>query len=292
MNPVKTSYLGDFRKDVYPNGTESYYRDAGHSYWKGVKEKPDGTFGGVGRIYSPSSIAKSLDPGGDGLGIWFGREDAKGLREHLIDLADAEGPSELLSELLRLEDRALDDVLASRGWRASRQKSADEGIVAHTALEELLVDGKISVDVPDECEPLVEAIQSFFAEYSPSPIAVECPVYSEIHNYAGRFDALVDIEGSVVLLDLKTNRSTPGSSAMVQLAGYELAARECGVGDPSYAAILHVSRDGTFDVILSEATPDDFLTALEAFNAGRRIGKAARAATRNRTKGRIDARLV
>jgi hypothetical protein len=268
-------------RTTYTNGTpDCFYRDSDHSYWRGFK---DGRCSG--RLYSPSSISKMADQGGDGLGIWMERQGAYAFRDAIVDTIENIGDPGALTDALSWidSDDYIHSILAERGWRSSREKSGALGNLAHRAFEDAIRDGEpIEPELAEEPDAvgLLTAVQRFLDQYNPQPIAVEQIVWSPSHNYAGRFDALVDVDGECWLIDLKTSKNVVTNvSYHVQLAGYEIAAVECGVAAPGQIdrlVLVQIGRDGSFDLWDGRATADDFLDALGMFETSRRLASLTR----------------
>lgn len=90
----------------------------------------------------------------------------------------------------------------------------------------------------------------FLDEVQPEFLYLEETVWSDVHEYAGSFDAIAKIEGEIVGLDWKTSKDVYPSVAL-QLSAYRYANRiilaETGESVPMPAwtggAVLHVRAD-------------------------------------------------
>jgi hypothetical protein len=77
-----------------------------------------------------------------------------------------------------------------------------------------------------------KAFVEWFNEFKPSMINVEEVIYSEAFNYAGTYDCMLEINGAVVLCDLKTTNASKKApngiyaENFVQLGAYALAHEE------------------------------------------------------------------
>jgi len=88
-------------------------------------------------------------------------------------------------------------------------KAAARGTDVHKAAE------KINLGLPpshDEAlQPYVDQYLKFLAEHAPKFIMAEAPVYSLKYHYAGTLDAIVEIDGRVCVMDVKTTDRGPDS---------------------------------------------------------------------------------
>jgi hypothetical protein len=140
----------------------------------------------------------------------------------------------------------------------------------------------------------VEALLAFIREVRPIPGGVEQIVGSLQHGFAGRGDllrALVPAEVEVpirkrvkqgkktvfewttellpagsYLMDAKTSVDV-FDEAMLQVEAYEGAAVEGGFEPTDHRAIVRLGEDGRYEVVRSVATYDEFLAALQLYNA-------------------------
>lgn len=60
----------------------------------------------------------------------------------------------------------------------------------------------------------LEQFDRFLAEFRPKFLLAEAPVYSPTYGYAGTLDAVMEIEGQVVVADIKTTPHGPDSEKM------------------------------------------------------------------------------
>jgi len=101
---------------------------------------------------------------------------------------------------------------------AERDRAAKRGTEVHT-LAERLIRGE-EVDVSDELAGHVESYVRFLDEWKPIAVLVETPVANRRWRYAGTLDAVVDMGGRRVLVDIKTSRSGIFPETAYQLAAY------------------------------------------------------------------------
>lgn len=91
------------------------------------------------------------------------------------------------------------------------------------------------VEVKTEWNNLVEALEEFvgwYEQHEIEVIALERIVYSDKYKYAGRFDAILRIDGKLTLVDFKTNNPSQEfpqgifPEMFCQIAGYDIAYTE------------------------------------------------------------------
>jgi hypothetical protein len=164
-----------------------------------------------------------------------------------------------------------------------RDAAGDHGTDLHGYLEGRLTDKDAAPTSPGEV-----AVEQFLATYRPDPLFIEAQVVSVANEYAGSFDAIVDIYGRRLLLDLKTSATydpyadRPSKAGgdhkdRLQLAAYRHADiifqddRELGyVPEVDGCAVLAIPRDHPhawrlIEVDAGPATFSKFLTFANAF---------------------------
>jgi hypothetical protein len=106
----------------------------------------------------------------------------------------------------------------------------DVGKRVHGAIESHLKGEHL--DIPDDIQKPYKAFLGWVDKFKPEVLSIEKIVYSKANDYAGTFDAILRINGEVVLCDWKTtnaSRTAPlgiYSEHFLQLGGYNLAYRE------------------------------------------------------------------
>lgn len=227
------------------------YRDSDHSYH--LREGRDGRWF---RVPSASTIAKVSynDPGG--LMGWAVKETQEG-----------------------------------RDWRDPQAK--EWGTAAHEQLEHLALKGKALTltDQPEHVRGCVQGVASWWLEHRPVFKASEVIVASPSMRVAGRFDFIAEVDGELVLGDLKTSKPQDwddwarhkANPAFVQLAGYAAMYAESRWEAPQPTAryILRVGADGNWDWkrdLCPELSEAAFKTKLEAYRADSAWGRAYKAA--------------
>jgi len=149
------------------------------------------------------------------------------------------------------------------GWKAS-EWYLNRGQAVHACA------AMIAQGIEFEHDPVIDgqvrACRKFFAEVKPTVYKVESPVYSELYNYAGRYDMLADIGGKMAIVDWKASLSP---ALPYQLAAYGLegcANYGCGVvlkdtGEYSMTEIYDLRR-----------YKQGWLSLLGAYNIRRKCG--------------------
>jgi len=264
-----------------PEGPPIYYRDSDHSYWEGLNKKGDG---GTGRVPGMSTVTKPLDYEPGGLLRWAARTNGVGIAE-LVSDALAGDPMALPGELDWLTDHeSIWRELSERKltFEDVRDRAAERGTNVHQrVLHALAVGAKVPslADLSDDERGYGQAVMAWWHDRDPVALEAEQVVYSTTHHVAGRFDLRAKIDDEVWLVDAKTSGFI-SNAAHAQLRGYELAARECGVGTSERQVILRLDPSGTYDEIECVAEEIDFVTALATYQSSKRIGRDARKAAR------------
>lgn len=176
----------------------------------------------------------------------------------------AEEAVRLVREGATLNERALAAVPGK-----AKDAKADVGQMVHWALEVWAGGERVEPEqVPEEARPWVAAL----GEYLPRcrPVMVEATVFKREPRYAGTLDAVVEVGGENVLVDVKTGKRVYPEAAL-QVAAYRHA-DFVGRADGSVeslpridrAMVLHVTPDGVEEVHVNadEVDYDAFLAAL------------------------------
>lgn len=254
---------GDF--EVHLDGAV-FYRDSDHSYYDRIEQRGEKWVGPRdARLPSPSTIAKLLETNNEPLLRWAAKQTCNG-----VAALDKGVPrdGEALWEALRANKLTYADL---------RNKRAEEGTNVHERILAALAEGgrvPSLASVSDEERGYGQGVLAFWHECEPEPIASEQVVYSAEHRFAGRFDLLCELDSQRTIVDLKTG--FVGAGAHAQLAGYALAAEECGLGPIEASAILKVDATGDWELIPCAALESDFIAALRAYHAAKAIGKILR----------------
>jgi hypothetical protein len=161
-------------------------------------------------------------------------------------------------------------------WEA-RDRAAVRGTDVH-ALAEQLVHGE-TVDVPEHLAGYVEGYVAWLDRVQPEVVWTERPVINRQHWYAGTADALLRVDGRLLLADWKTSSGAYGEYAcqVAMYANAEAYVDADWVERPMPAidgcAVVHITDGATFqyDVTDVEAAYRDALHAAWVYRAGDRI---------------------
>lgn len=188
----------------------------------------------------------------------------------LLGVIDKSGP---------LMKWAVDETLAGRDYRQTRDTAATRGQSVHDALEALSTDGTPPslTNFPVEDRGHVQALCSWWLDHSPEPLMVEQLVASKRLRFAGKFDLVANIDGLAHLVDLKTSKRVYDTHHL-QVAGYRLALVECGWDDVTLGAVLRTGADGTYEFVPARAEPEDFETVRTLYETLKRLRRKPKVA--------------
>lgn len=146
------------------------------------------------------------------------------------------------------------------------------GRAVHKALEDWITRRKVPTpaDYPRAHRGYMRGLCAFLVAWEPKFQDAETLVASAKHGFAGTRDTIGLVEHEEhgrVLLDLKTSARVYPKSHFPQLAAYEMAAVECGEQPTDKQGIVRVGGDGSFEVVWSCATAEDFLCILEVYKS-------------------------
>jgi hypothetical protein len=161
------------------------------------------------------------------------------------------------------------DQLAALDWlKGSRLRSteakANLGSDVHAAAEAFVLGGQY--EPSPAAAPYIEGFHQWIADYSPRFEMVESTVYSRWGEYAGTLDAIVEVDGKLLVVDYKTGKGVYPEVAL-QLAAYRHAEFTV-VGDEEVplpkvegGAVLHLTPKGYrwIEVRCDEPIHDAFL---------------------------------
>ena len=135
----------------------------------------------------------------------------------------AEWVVENIEEVNRLIELNPDDALTI--IKGARFKSSNKAANLGTRLHDIAdkhINGEKLPTISKDLEGYVKAYLRFLDEYKPVPLLTEKKVFSLTHDYAGTFDAIVEIDGENYLIDYKTGKGVYPEVAL-QLAAYRYA---------------------------------------------------------------------
>lgn len=126
------------------------------------------------------------------------------------------------------------------------EKAMRRGTDVHLAIYHLA--GNRAVEVREDIIPYIDAYQKFIKASGARVRLCEQIVYSTTYDYAGTFDWYGELNGNMVLIDLKTG-GDPSYSGM-QLAAYLDAGVECGLMKANTKRfVLQLKSTGAFSLI-------------------------------------------
>lgn len=166
---------------------------------------------------------------------------------------------------------------ASKAYLRKSDTGKSTGTAIHASIEALLTNK--SFTTPPEAEKGVKSFVKWFNEHSISPMAVEQIVYSKKYDFCGTYDSMLDIDGKVTLVDIKStnsSRSAPRgiyAEHFLQLGAYSLAHHEENPLERiERLMIVRVGKDGVLNTMTNdelglsiEKCEKTFLSVLEAY---------------------------
>ena len=140
-----------------------------------------------------------------------------------------------------------------RVWR----EKAKRGNRVHSVAEEWARGNTVEVPLSDQ--GFVDALESFYRDHTPVTLMAERIVAHSYLGYGGRFDAIMEIDGSRFLIDFKTGGHYPIDVAM-QTSAYMAASLAMFDAEGSLvgferlpaldgARILYLAEDGSYDLV-------------------------------------------
>jgi len=143
---------------------------------------------------------------------------------------------------------------AEKAYLIKSDKGKSVGTDVHAALENYL-NGRGVIMSDDIFKPYM-AFNSWFADNDPKVLATEQIIYSKKYDYAGTYDVLLDLDGKVVLCDIKTtnaSRSAPLGiypEYLLQLGAYSLAHHEENpLEKVDDLMVIRVGKDGVLNTL-------------------------------------------
>lgn len=129
------------------------------------------------------------------------------------------------------------------------------GKVGHALVEALLLGKAVTLPTdPQErkyAESVATAFEAWKAEYKPKILGTEEAVYSLLHDVAGTYDLLCEIDGRKYIVDFKTtnpsyyNPDGIYAEYFCQLGGYLIAYEEQNKAEVDGAMIVNLPKDGS-----------------------------------------------
>lgn len=282
LAPLDIERVGDAEWHTLPNGLRVVYRDRDHSYWKGATVLPDSTSKCSGRLTGISTVVAPFDWRPDNLMKWAGNLNCEGVAALFAEAVAAESLDEMRASLRWLTSgESITNALmdARLHYTQARDDAATRGTNVHKHALQALAEGKPVPDfaaMTDEEAGYAHGIVGFWHECEPEPEYAEAIVFDPDLGVAGRLDLIATVTYNGLrhraVIDAKTSGFIP-TKHHVQIGGYRYCAERSGMGETEIGLILQVAADGTYTLIPSCATPDDFRAAVDVY---RRAGRVQR----------------
>lgn len=273
--PTETALPEEGVKITLPSGLQLFYFDSSHSYWK---VNPNGTRGR--RLTGVTTVTKTLDYDPSRLLTWAARTQCIGVAELARcapDRLEWLWSEESIWEALSRHDLTFEHV---------RDRAAKRGTNVHRVVFEALARGTQLPDLDpltDEERLAAEGVIKFWQEEKPAATLIEQVVYSERLGVAGRLDfyGTIKSRNGIGVIDLKTGGFLSAAAHCQVGGGYPLLVEESGWDPPEWAAMLQV-KDGGYELVEAEASPECFEAAVQAYRVAGRINSAANRARKAR----------
>jgi glutaredoxin-related protein len=155
---------------------------------------------------------------------------------------------------------------------AHRDRAADLGTSLHEAIEAHTL-GRPYPPWPITIQTRMGHFVQFLEDWQPIFDQAEATVYNRSEKYAGTLDAIIDLDGRKILLDVKSGKGVYPEVAL-QLAAYRYAefiglpdGSEAGMPQVDECAVLHLTDEGyqLVPVVADERVFKAFLYAREVF---------------------------
>lgn len=156
------------------------------------------------------------------------------------------------------------------------ERARERGSDAHAWVEGIVKGWIDDEDPPEHIAGLVAGFHRFRGDTAFEAIECEATVVSETHGYAGTLDLFGKLGGALWVLDMKCTAQVPKSAA-VQTAAYRMATPPAWAARSARRGVLHLRRDGTYQVVEHKdhrLDEHDFLAALRVANWRLRNGLA------------------
>lgn len=192
------------------------------------------------RVESVTTICDRILPK-DGLPHWSERAGIHGAVEAVRrGLITPETTDQEAVELVRSN---------KLGAEAERDRAADRGLNVHSILEEYMAFG-ISpnpANYPEPHRPFIRGLVKWLLRADPEPQAVEFLIADPERGYAGRADLIARVNGTLTLIDLKTQENGAiYESAHVQARLYRDAEERYGEHQIDHGLVVVVDAQGGF----------------------------------------------
>ncbi len=174
----------------------------------------------------------------------------------------------------RLE--SVTEILSLSGiadYRFSNGEAMTRGSYVHTATE-MIDRGTLDWSILDDTlRPYCEAYQRFIEDKRPEILLSEKPMYHAQYLYAGTLDRIIVVDGTTMLIDLKTG--VPNRATAIQVAAYRELVKVNHDTVLTKCFSLHLREDGTYRLNPIENLRQNFSIFLAALTVERYKKEAA-----------------
>ncbi len=155
---------------------------------------------------------------------------------------------------------------AALAYTVKRDAGASTGTEAHALVENYLK-GHAQTDASPEAMNAYNAFVEWYERVLPVVVNVEEVIYSESLGYAGTYDCMLEIDGRVVLCDLKTTNSSKKAPRgvyaehFIQLGAYAFAHEEQRLYEEANGGtnlrhiddlcVISAKKNGALDIIFA-----------------------------------------
>lgn len=302
---IRLSYLDNVHKYYAQNRVDFGLAETDERAW-GPKWQPKGTTSLLGDTLEKKGLASWMAglPLKELFGYYGkftsnnGQEIGPGFSKGTGTLRDAGG------ELLGVSQERLLELVQSAAGAAGRRtkQGADIGSLVHDAIEQYILGTPFELTIeryeggqefetpaargawleaaPDELRMAILAYEHFkmwWTETKPELLSAEQIVYSRTHDVSGAYDALLRIDGRIIVEDHKTSNASVSAGApqgvyysyFLQSAIYALCLLEMGaVERVDDLMIVSARKDGEFNAVFAS---DCKLSMEEAFEWARAV---------------------
>lgn len=156
---------------------------------------------------------------------------------------------------------------AGAAYTRKRDSGASTGTEAHAYVEQFLKGAAPSMlTATQEAANAYKAFRQWFTKTKPTVIGVENVIYSEVYQFAGTYDCLLNVDGKNYLCDLKTtnvSRKAPQgvyAEYFIQLGAYALAHEEQRAYEEANGGTSLVKLDGLMVISAKKNGQLDIIT--------------------------------
>jgi hypothetical protein len=206
------------------------------------------------------------------LAPWYGKMEREAALQTALELLTQPGLSHDRDTFFVAFQEQLKITKAAQKFT---QEAADIGKTLH-ALVEMDLKAELGLGQALDIDRLDPAMETPFLHYLEwrrqhrvKPVVMEQIVYSQTHHYAGTMDIVADVDGSRLVIDIKTSKAIYPEMPL-QVTAYREAWAE--MGNPTDGAMLlrlpKIGGDPDFEAVpvTDPALFDVFLHALQLFN--------------------------